>query len=358
MSCHYTGSGGGALNDYGKGVFASELAARDFTSKTPDEMGESSGFLGKTELPWWIRPGVKYRGLWFRRNVFDSNKTDRIFTMQFDLDFAFMLDRSQKYVLVTNLGYVPTPTRFKTSTEPDPANAVFRQFYLRWMPARGWFVYGGIFDKFYGLKHPDHTAVNRGDMGLGMSDQTHGVAVQRNTENWDATAHVFVGNLSQEAELRQQGITATGEYFLDLTTAIGGSALMSSSKIKSETRLGVHTRLGFDKGKSLILELGYRGDKSKDMSLTNAQDLKGLYAYMQNLIEFRQGYSFLTTYQYKKPDLSSSNSNEVNKLGVGILAFPMMRTEVRGEIVNTRTVAAENTSQDEWNFLGQVHISW
>lgn len=79
MTCHYTGGGGGALNDYGKAVFASELTARTFTDKTPDEMGESSGFLGSKELPWWIRPGVKYRGLWFRRNVWDSNKTDRLY---------------------------------------------------------------------------------------------------------------------------------------------------------------------------------------------------------------------------------------------------------------------------------------
>ena len=94
------------------------------------------------------------------------------------------------------------------------------------------------------------------------------------------------------------------------------------------------------------------------MGLPNAQNLKGLYAYMQNLVEFRQGYNFVTTYQYKKPDLSSSSSNEINKLGVGILGFPMMRTEVRGEIVNSRTTAAENTSEDEWSFMGQVHVSW
>ncbi len=358
MTCHYVGSGGGALNDYGKGVFASELTARDFTKMTADEMGEASGFLGKRELPWWIRPGVKYRGLWYRRNVWDSNKSDRIFTMQFDIDFAFFFDRGQKYVLVTNLGYVPTPTRFKTSTEPDPANAVFRQFYLRWMAARGWFVYGGIFDKFFGIKHADHTAFNRGDMGLGMSDQTHGLALQRNTDNWDLAGHLFVGNLNQEASIRQQGATVTGEYYFDQMTTLGGSALVSSSKIKEESRFAVHSRLGFDKGKSIFGEMGYRTDKSKDMTASNAKDLKGLYMYLQSLVEFRQGYNFLTTYQYKKPDLSSRTSNEINKLGVGLVAFPIMRTELRGELVNTRTTAPENTGEDEWSFLGQVHVSW
>lgn len=358
MLCHYTGSGGGALNDYGKAVFASELTARTFTNKTPDEMGESSGFLGSKELPWWFRPGIKYRGLWFRRNVWDSNKSDRSLSMQFDVDLVFKFDPREKYILVTNLGYIPTPSRFKTSSDPDPSNAIFRQFYLRAMVGKGVYVYGGLFDKFYGIKHADHTAFNRGDISMGMSDQTHGAAIQYQTSKFDFAAHAFLGNLNQESEIRQKGFSFTTEYFLSEFATVGASVLSSESNYKSEKRFALLSRLGFDKGKSFFIETGYKQDETVKQTGPNVINEKGAYTYMQSLVEYAQGYNFLTTYQYKKPNLSSSQSNEVNRLGIGLLLFPMMRTELRGELVNTRTTAPESTSPDEWSLVSQVHFSW
>ena len=358
MTCHYTGSGGGALNDYGKAVFASEFVANTFSSLTPDQRGEASGFLGSRELPWWLHPGIKYRGLWFRRNVWDSNKSDRSLSMQFDVDLNFYFDKMQKFVLVTNLGYVPTPTRFKTSTEIDPSSAIFRQFYLRWIPTKGVTVYGGLFDKFYGIKHADHTAFNRGDIGIGMSDQTHGAAVQYSTDKFDIAGHVFVGNMNQEKDLRQKGFAATYEYYVDQTVTVGASALSSQSDYKSEKRFALLSRIGFAKGKSFFIETGYKQDESIKQTGTTAVNDKGIYSYMQGLVEMKQGYNFLTSYQYKKPNISLSTSNEVNKFAVGLLMFPMMRTEIRGELVNTRTIAPENTANDEWSLVSQVHFSW
>src|SRR6185312_17179249 len=63
LTCHFNGNGGGPLNDYGRALWSAEIAGRAFTSKTEDQLGQSSGFFGSTELPYWIRPGLKMRDL-------------------------------------------------------------------------------------------------------------------------------------------------------------------------------------------------------------------------------------------------------------------------------------------------------
>jgi hypothetical protein len=71
VTCHFNGQGGGALNDYGRALFSAEIASRAFYSDSvsDEELGERSGFLGKTALPWWLRPGFKGRLLWFQRRA-------------------------------------------------------------------------------------------------------------------------------------------------------------------------------------------------------------------------------------------------------------------------------------------------
>ena len=353
MTCHYNGNGGGAINDYGRAVFASELVARTFTDKSADQLGEESGFLGTTEIPWWIRPGIKYRGLALQTGVGGSAQTDRWINMQADLDMVFNFDKKNIFSLITNFGYVPTPRRFQTSTEPKPSNWISRQHYLRWQIQKGLVLYTGLMDKTFGLRHADHTAVNRSLLGLGQSDQSHGIILQNMNDLYDVSINAFVGNLSQEKESRQQGLALTGEYYLDKMFGLGGSIIASESDYKAEKRYALLSRTGFAKGKSFILELGYYDNKSKT---TVVKDSRGYYSFLQGLIGLEQGYNLMTTYQILKPE--SSTSTETDILSFGFLIFPFQKTEFRFEVVNSRSLVADNTSPDQWSLMGQVHTSW
>lgn len=356
MTCHYNGNGGGAINDYGRAVFASELVARTFTNKTPDQLGEESGFLGTTELPWWIRPGVKYRGLWLQTDVASSKQTDRWINMQADLDLIINFNPKNTFSLITNFGYVPTPRRFQSSNEPKPSNWISRQHYLRWQIQKGLILYTGLTDKAFGIRHADHTAVNRSALGFGQSDQSHGITLQNMNDLYDISANAFIGNLSQDKESRQQGLALTGEYYPDKMFSMGGSALSSESDFKAEKRYALLSRIGFAKGKSFLFELGQYDNKSKT---TVVKDSRGYYSFMQGLIGLEQGYNFLTTYQILKPDgTATSTSTETNILTLGFLIFPLQRTEFRIEAANVRGLAQENTNPDQWSLQGQVHTSW
>jgi hypothetical protein len=355
MTCHYSGAGSGQLNDYGRALFASEFTSNLFSNKTPEQLSDESGFLGATELPWWIRPGFKYRGLWFKNRVGSSNSTDRWIHMQLDFDMTFLLDKSQNLIFVSNLSYFPVPARFRNSIETKPSPWISKQHYFRYKLDKEFFIYAGLMDKVFGIRHPDHTAVNRAELGLGIADQSHSVAIQNFNNLYDYTFQYFIGNLNQDADLRQKGFTLSGEYYYGKSDSVGASILSSENSLKSEKRFSITARNGFAKGKSIIFELGHELNSSKTNTIINN---RGVYFYSQSLIGLEKGYNLFTTFQYQKPELESSESFEYNQVGLGLLAFPFPKTEFRAEVVNLRVVAPEQTSPDLWRLLTQVHISW
>ena len=216
-------------------------------------------------------------------------------------------------------------------------------------------MYLGLMDKPYGLRHPDHTAFDRGFNGFGLSqnDQSHGVIVQYSTDLLDVFFDAFLGNYNQDAELRQKGFSLMTEYTTGKNVVVGFSYLQSKSDYLDMTRTGIHTRVGFAKGKSIMAELGLR----KDVALLTADPtLTGAYSYVQALIALDRGYNLMTTYQIYKDDLSSTGVTR-NKLGIGALLFPWKKTEIRTEILNDRTVADQNSTDDTWQFQAQVHFS-
>ncbi len=358
--CHYNGVGGGPLTDYGRSLFATEITARTFISdKTTDEqLAESSGFLGSTELPYWLRPGFKYRGLFLKSNLGSKESVDRFIQMQADVNLAVALDQKSDYLFVGSYGYVPTPARYKTSvTEKKPSNWISKEIYFRAKLVKNFWVYTGLMDKVFGIRHPDHTAFNKGINGFGLSqnDQTHAVMLHYAPKNYEIAAQYFAGNLSQTAELRQKGFTVMTEYFPTDGLSLGVSALQSKNEYIKWDRTALHSRISFAKGKSILAEFGTRKDTPLQSNTIDAKS--GFYTYIQGLIGLNQGYNFLTTYQTYKDKLTSTGTTR-NRLGTGILFFPWPRTEFRFEVINDRTTAQTNTSPDTWSGLAQVHLSW
>ncbi len=352
ITCHYNGQGGGALNDYGRAVWASEIASHALSSQTADQLGESSGFFGKTELPWWVRPGFKYRGLFLRTALGSAQKVDRWIHMQAEANVAIHLDKKYEKVIVANYGYTPTPNRFRSSNEPRPPNWVSREYYFRWQLERKQFLYIGLMDKFYGIKHPDHTAFNRDLIRNSQNDQTHGIAYQYLAQDFDISAHVFAGNLGQTADLRQSGASGIFEYALDKETTIGTTAQYLLNQYSEQKTYGILSRISFAKGKSFLFEWGLKDNVAKLRGTSE----KGYYGFMQGMVGMVQGYSLLTTFQTHKPEMTSS-SPVANRVSIGGLFFPYPKTEFRFEVVNNRTSTPENTSGDQWSLLAQVHLA-
>jgi len=225
--CHYDSRGGGSLTDYGRALYSQEIAARNFwtSSKTTDEqVAESSGFIPGQELPYWIRPSLEYRGLWVESNPGSSQAQSMWIHMERDVNLVLSLDHQQRTIFVINYGLLP----YSNTDYYGGGNlisAVSREHYVRFFLTKNILMAAGLMDIAYGLRVDDHTAYNRGLLGLGENDQVHGVLLHWLGEEWDVSLQGFVGNLFAPPEDQRKGGAAEFEYAAADRDRIGASAL-------------------------------------------------------------------------------------------------------------------------------------
>lgn len=353
MTCHYNGQGSGALNDYGRSLFAVEIASRAlFDQKvTDDELGQRSGFLGKTQIPWGLRPGLKYRGLYFITNPGSSSSKRTYVWMQGDVSLAIQFDQDQKYVFVAAGGYLP-PQQGADGTEENKNRFLSREMYFRWNVADGYFVYAGVMDKIYGLRIVDHTAYSRAKTGNAQNDQTSGVALQYIGENKEISGHVFAGNSQQPSDLRQKGASGMFEYDISEDSRVGASALSSSNDYVNWIRAALHGKRKFGKGNSLLGEFGIIQNKGK-----SGGDLEtGNYGLAEAMVLMQRGYNFVSQLEYYNRTGSTKSADET-RWSFGVLAFPMPRTEFRVNLVNGRNISDTGVTPDSWSAQTQFHLS-
>lgn len=352
MTCHYNGQGNGPLNDYGRGVFAAEVISKDLmNSKTTDEeLSEKSGFLGKKPLPWWFRPGFKYRGLWFQTNPGSKEVTNKFVHMQADMSAAFHFDQDQKWILVTTFGYYPVPASLKNDPN-KPTDWISREHYLRYLKNDNLTLFFGLMDKAFGIRTVDHTAFSRSKTGLAQNDQSYGVMAIYRKEPWEYTTHLFAGNLAQDSELRQKGISLMAEKDLNQFHRIGSSFMMSENNYINWTRLSGHSKLGFGKGNSFLTEAGLIQNKPKNGEIKN-----GGYAIAQSMALIRRGYFFLSQAEYYNQTLSTKSPDNL-KWTFGLVMFPYLKTEYRFTFINGRDLSDESASGDSWVAQMQLHLS-
>lgn len=357
IMCHYNSHGNGPLTDYGRALFSQEIAARNpWTAKnrTDEEVAEKySGFIPGTELPWWIRPSIKYRGLWFQTNPGSSNGITKWINMQRDINVVTSFDEASRTVLVLNYGLLAFP---QTDYYGDgkKIDGVSREHYLRFYAAEKLLVAVGLMDKVYGLRTADHTAFSRGAIGIGQDDQVHGILFHWLGEEWETSLHLYAGNIFEPKENRKPGGAIQFEYSLGEKTRIGSSFLAEKNELTDSKRFAVHSRWGFPKsqGSSLLAEIGLKQDQ-----VTGSNATLGTYGLIQSVINLFRGYNFLTTIERSQSE-SKFNSLEVQRWTFGFLTFPFQRTEARITAVQYKNFSPESVSKDQWQLQGQVHVSW
>lgn len=354
LTCHFNGHGNGPLNDYGRALFAAEIGGRLFSGgRTDEQLGEASGFLGSVQLPFWIRPGIKARQLLLRNNPPKSDEEARNITMQADFNLAIFFDRDQKYGFVGSYGYVPVPQRLQLQASgQDVEEWISREHYLRVQYSEDLWIYAGMMDKVYGIRHVNHTAYSRAKTGLAQNDQAHGVIAHYIQPTWEASVNLFAGNLYQDADLRQQGLSAMYEREILEAWRLGVSGLYSSNEYVKNSRLGIQSRYGFGHGSAILIDTGLIINSPKSGDSKN-----GYYIWSEAIQRLVRGYNFFVTGQAYKDDMKGDRPDQV-RTGFGLLIFPLQRFEWRVELENSRRFTDNNEVQkDTWAFLTQLHLS-
>jgi hypothetical protein len=354
ITCHYNSTGNGPLTDYGRALFSQEIAARPFIPSriSDDDLSQLSQFIPGVEIP-RVRPHLKYRGLWVNRATRSPGEMSVFYQMQRDVGVTLLLSSNQRTIFTATYGLLPRAQDYYG--KGSQTEAVSREHYLRFYASKQLLVQVGLFDKVYGIKHEDHTAVNRGGIGLNQDSQAHGVLLQYFAENWDVAANVFMGNLLEEETRRQPGASLMGEYELFEKNRLGASFLTASNDKNSRMQFAVHDRWGLPKaqGSAIMVEAGVF--QNKDKTSTESAKL-GNYVWIQGLVNLTRGVNILSSLE-RRQDETKFTSPETQKWSLGFLLFPFQRLETRFGMVQTKTFSPEGASDDTWALQGQVHVS-
>lgn len=353
--CHYNTQGNGPLTDYGRALFSQEIAARPFVSKnvSDDELAQQSGFFPGKELPYWIRPSIKYRGLYLNTSPGGSKQKERYIEMQRDVNLVFSFDPDSRTIFSVTYGLLPQP-KYYYSPE-NQTSYVSREHYLRFSLGEKTTLSFGLMDKVYGLRTSDHTAVNRSQIGFGQDDQVHGVVAEYAAESWTADFHLFAGNLLRPAPDRQKGFTTLFEYEILEKQRLGFSIASYENEFASYRRLAVHDRWGLPElpGSSLLVELGFKEDQKK-----NGEAAKlGTYAFIEATAKLFRGYSLVSTIERIQSEIKPSSVDQ-QRWSFGFLTFPMQRTEVRLMSIFAKGFSSETAVEDQQALQGQIHVSY
>jgi hypothetical protein len=356
LVCHYNSHGFGPLTDYGRALFAQEIAARTFIPKSVSDeaLGEYSGFIPGVETTPWFRAGIKYRGFWNQSEPGGKNENLRFFHMQREANLVFQ-SADQRTVLALTYGLLPRPVDYYGKGEQT--EAVSREHYLRFYARRDILIALGLMDIVYGIRIADHTSVTREGIGLGIDSQAHGVLVQYLQSNWDASLHAFAGNLFRAEPLRRPGFALQGEYEIFEKNRLGASFVMMSDEFQEEKRIAIHDRWGLPNapGSSLMVELGVMENTIKP----TRESTLGSYGMVRGLVHLFRGFNLITQLE-RRQDEMTFKSAEQQRWTFGIFAFPLQRTEVRLTSVQSKTFSPEPAlqSRDRWYVQGQVHVAW
>lgn len=361
LTCHVNGQGSGPLNDYGRALWSAEIAGKLFYSKstTDEEMAAQSGFFGPVELPYWIRPHAKYRGINLRTSPGSSVDTTKFYQMQADVGVTLQADQDGKYVAVGTWGNLINQSEYMQGKQG--LNSIYaKEYYVRIEAAKTWWLYAGLMDKVFGIRNIDHTSYQRSFQGFGVTNdntdgiaQSYGAMIQKIEEKWELTGNYFFGHPRDAEQYKQKGFSFMGEYELKEKSRIGASFMDAKSDMQKKTMVAFHYRQGLSKGSAFIFEYGAI---QKENQTAGSTKTSGSYNLIEGLFLITRGYNFHTIVERYNEEFKPDKPDRW-KYTLGLLMFPMPRLELRADVVNKREFSNLRAPDDVWAVQGQVHVS-
>lgn len=354
LICHESGSGGGALTDYARGVYASEIADNPF-ALDEEEVVRISNFLGGVEFPWWVRLGFKYRSLMLETDPGSSNSAKNYLNMQNDFNINFYANEEHTISFINTIGYLNNPFAIAPNKAINDNGRIFmKEYFIKYKLPNEFWLQAGFMDKVFGIKTVNHTSVNRAPLSLGQNDQVHALQLQWALKNEDLFLQYWLGNTHLSKSDQSAGGSIMFEQKWGAMHAYGVGVLQEKKESYQQSIFEIHNKMGFGKGNSLLMELGYK--KAILGSGVTAVNNSTQYLFTQGNLNLRRGLFFLSGIEYAKND-SSSTSLDSLKWDLGILAFPVQRMELRISGVNQKTYNATEAAKDTWIIQSQIHLS-
>ncbi|MCB9091647.1 MAG: hypothetical protein H6621_08565 [Halobacteriovoraceae bacterium] len=354
LTCHYNAFGNGPLNDYGRALGANLIAGRLFIpdSVSDSKLSEYSGFFGKVNYKsTFFRPSLDYRGIMVTDNFGQGGSENRYYHMQLDGNVVLRM-MQDKFIMSFSYGMLPEEEGFGSKMK-----SISREHYLMYAFSNKFRIYAGKMDVVFGVRVPDHILFARARTGIAQNDQSHGVVAHWYNESFELGVNYFVGDLSDDADVRLAGFSSMLEYNLASDFRVGASILSASHEFLSRTLAALHARVGFFKGASLVAEYGFLHDQEiTDLNTGVTTKASDNYFFLQSMIKLKRGLHNLTTFERYTNVPEGSTENTAYRMTTGLQWFPLPRFEIRSEISAGRIFLENNVNKDSWTFLNQIHL--
>ena len=233
--CHVDPSGGGALTDYGRGLGWQLLPMGGGEGKGEAPGREKDFAWGAVPLPKWLVLQGDVRGLGFPQPTVgaDGEVADwqaRLILMQADLRVAAELGPVVAYLSGGAVSEGAQGAWF--TSNPDGANAVMRDAWVGWKPAKGMLLRAGRMNLPFGIRSEEHTQYVRSVTRTSTNaDQQAGVAFALQKKGWRGELMGIAGNPQVAPDaFRERGYAGFVTYAPAKTLELGVSSLVGRAE--------------------------------------------------------------------------------------------------------------------------------
>lgn len=249
--CHFSPSGGGLLNTYGRDADGEDLSTF---------AGEGTFLYGAVDMPRWLAAGAEARGAYAAQDVNDPNGTTQaVFPMQADVELRASLPWGLSAYATGGLrGQVRRNSDIVPLQNYQPINTsqlISREHWLMWQPSpQGWYARAGRFFAPYGLRLAEHVLYVRRDLGFDQLGESYNLSGGYVSDDWELHLTGFAPDFLRHIGSETGGAAAYYERRLfEQTGAVGLQARYATGKGMSTVTEGVVGKYYVSAIKTLLL---------------------------------------------------------------------------------------------------------
>jgi hypothetical protein len=247
--CHYSPSGGGLINNYGRDAVGEDLSTWE---------GDGAFMHGAMDLPKAIAIGFDGRYAALSHDVGEkAGGSFYHFPMQADLSLRIGLGDS--FSLYVNGGYrgqargVDEPLGVGGSEPEASSRWISREHWLMWRPeAMGAYVRVGRFFAPYGLRLAEHYTYVRRDSGFNTLEETYSASFGYLTADWELHLTGFMPDVVRHLGGTERGGAGLVEFRLGDNNAVGVQARVGMTDDMYRYQGGLYGKSYFEGPKALL----------------------------------------------------------------------------------------------------------
>ncbi len=246
--CHYSPSGGGLINGYGRDASAEELSTWE---------GDGSFFHGTMDLPSSLALGFDGRYSVLAQNTGEANGTT-VANFPMQADAYARLGLSDALSVYASLGYrgqvrsVDEPTGTGAAL-PIASRFISREHYLMWRPAAmGIYARVGRFFAPFGLRLAEHTTYVRRDLGFNLLEESYNLSLGYLQSGYEIHVTAFMPDLLRNVGGNELGAAAMLERRVGDASALGLQGRYGQSDDLTRFIGGIFMKTYLDSTRALI----------------------------------------------------------------------------------------------------------